>query len=87
MELEEVTKEPKYLFFDVETYNDPEKGHVPNLIICQTADGTEYRFPKDGEPMRGDVTEEFCRWLLTEEHRGYTLISHHFRGYDGHFIL
>ena len=40
MKLEEVTKEPKYLFF--ETYNDPVKGHVPNLIICQTAEGTEY---------------------------------------------
>ena len=46
MKLEEVTKEPKYLFFDVGTHNDPEKGHVPNLIICQTADGTSTGFPK-----------------------------------------
>ena len=37
--------------------------------------------------MNADVTEEFCRWLFTEEHRGYTLIAHNFRGYDGHFIL
>ena len=87
MKLEEVTKEPKYLFFDIETYNDPVNGHVPNLIIWQATDGTEYRFPKDGESMKGDVTEEFCRRLFTEEHRGYTLIAHNFRPCDGHFIL
>ena len=59
IKLEEVTKEPKYLFFDIETYNDPVNGHVPNLIICQTTDGTKYRFPRDGQSMQADVAEEF----------------------------
>ena len=57
-----------------------------NLIICQRADGTEYRFP-EGQPMTGDVTNQFCKWLITEQNKGVTLISHNFRGYDGHFIL
>ena len=84
---EDIVENPNYLFFDVETYNDPVHGHVPNLIICQRTDGTEYRFPSDGKPMTGNVTAEFCRWLFTEENRGATLIAHNFRGYDGHFIL
>ena len=66
-EKEDIVKNPKYLFFDVETYNDPVHGHVPNLIICQRTDGTEYRFPSDGKPMTCDVTAEFCRWLCTEK--------------------
>ena len=56
-----VERNPKYIFFDAETFNDPEKGHVPNLIIAQYCDGTEFRFPEDGAPMNGDVTDLFGR--------------------------
>ena len=57
---EPIDKSPNYLFFDIETFNDIERGHVPNLIICQSADFTVYRFPEDGQPMTGDVTNQFC---------------------------
>ena len=84
---EPIEVSPNYLFFDIETFNDIERGHVPNLIICQKADGTESRFPEDGQPMTGDVTNQFCKWLFTEQNKGVTLIAHNFRGYNGHFIL
>ena len=84
---EKIDENPNYIFFDIETYNDPVLGHVPNLIIAQRSDGTEYRFPPDFTDMKGDVTDMFCKWLFTEQNRGATLIAHNFKGYDGHFIL
>ncbi|XP_055353927.1 uncharacterized protein LOC129599656 [Paramacrobiotus metropolitanus] len=77
----------KYIFFDYETYNDPVNGHVPSCIVAQYADGSEVRFPEDGQPMNTEVGDAFGRWLLQEKHRGFTIIAHNFRGYDGHFVL
>ena len=37
--------------------------------------------------MTGDITDQFCQWLFTEENRGATIIAHNFRGFDGLFIL
>ena len=37
--------------------------------------------------MTGDITDQFCQWLFTEENRGATIIAHDFRGFDGLFIL
>ena len=31
--------------------------------------------------------EEFGRWLYQDMHRGYTIIAHNFRSFDGQFIL
>ena len=31
--------------------------------------------------------EEFGRWLYQDKHRGYTIIAHNFRSFDGQFIL
>ena len=62
-------------------------GLVPNAVVCQYADGEETRFPKDGEPMNGNILEEFGKWLFQEKHRHFTIIAHNFRAFDGHFIL
>ena len=37
--------------------------------------------------MTPDVMEEFGRWLYQDMHRGYTIIAHNFRSFDGQFIL
>lgn len=58
-------------------------------MIAQYADGQEFKFPKDGQLMEDNdaVAREFGEWLIAELHRGYTIIAHDFRSYDGHFIL
>ncbi|XP_055353765.1 uncharacterized protein LOC129599526 [Paramacrobiotus metropolitanus] len=77
-----------YIFFDYETYLDAEGIHRPCYVVAQYTSGEEFRFPPDNVPMGGyDVQKEFGQWVYSEQHRGYTLIAHNFRGYDGHFLL
>ena len=80
-------KNPKYIFFDFETWQHPADGLIPNAVVAQYSDGTEFRFPKDGEPMTSDVMEEFGRWLYQYKHRGYTIITHNFGSFDSQFVL
>ncbi len=85
-----VNDNPKYVFFDYEAYKDPVTStHIPNLVIAQLSDGTEFRFPPDGSPMKPDydVTKHFCKFFFREEYEGYTFISHNGRFYDLQFIL
>ena len=49
--LQAIVEHPKIIFFDFETWEHPEKGLIPNAVVAQYADGTEFRFPKDGQPM------------------------------------
>ena len=37
--------------------------------------------------MTSDVMEEFGRWLYQDKHKGYNIIAHNFRSFDGQFIL
>ena len=30
--------------------------------------------------------EDFCKWLFTETHKGFTVIAHNARGYDAYFL-
>ncbi|XP_028132068.1 uncharacterized protein LOC114327599 [Diabrotica virgifera virgifera] len=71
------TYNEKYIFFDYETMQDTEI-HIPNLIIAHDFEGNKFDF-KDNE--------EFCRWLISEKHRGYTAIAHNSKSYDSYFIL
>ena len=34
-----------------------------------------------------DTAEDFCRWLLSEEHYGAKVFCHNFKGYDSYWIL
>ncbi|XP_072392265.1 uncharacterized protein [Diabrotica undecimpunctata] len=67
----------KYLFFDYEAMQDT-CIHVPNLIIAHDFEGKKFVF-KDND--------EFCKWLISEKHRGYTAIAHNSKSYDSYFIL
>ena len=61
---------------------------TPNAVVAQYADGTEFRFPKDDQPMTSeDIMDEFGQWLFKEEHKGHTIIAHNFRSFEGQFIL
>jgi hypothetical protein len=34
-----------------------------------------------------DTTEEFCKWLLTPQHKDVTAIAHNAKAFDAHFVL
>ena len=34
-----------------------------------------------------DIMNEFGLWLFQEKHKGYTILAHNFRSFDGQFIL
>lgn len=66
-----------YIWFDYEARQ--ETGiHIPNLIIAHDFGGKKYTF---------ETNEEFCKWLISKEHKNYTCIAHNAKGYDSQFIL
>ncbi|GIX70317.1 DNA-directed DNA polymerase [Caerostris darwini] len=70
----------RLIFFDFET--DQSSGeHIVNFALAQYADGTEKMF--NGY----SACENFCAWLFTLEHKGFTAIAHNMKGFDGQFIM
>ena len=67
----------KYIFFVYECRQETGE-HIPNLIIAQDFEGKTYEFENN---------DEFCKWLFSKEHKGYTSIAHSAKGYDSQFIL
>jgi hypothetical protein len=63
----------KLIFFDFET--DQSSGeHVVNFAVAQYADGAEKIF-------KGyTACEDFCAWLFSPMHKGYTAIAHNMKG-------
>ena len=61
-----------YIFFDYEAEQDTGM-HNPNLVVAQYFDGTTFHFR---------TNEDFCKWLISKQHRGYTAIAHNAKGYD-----
>ena len=78
------TEEPKkhndkLLFYDFET--DQSTGeHVVNFAVAHYADGTEFVF--EGY----DSLDQFCQFLLSEEHKGFTVIAHNAKNFDAVLI-
>ena len=67
----------KYMFYDFECMQ--ETGiHKVNLAIVHDFEGNEWIFK---------TLQEFCDFVFTEEHKGYTFIAHNSKGYDAQFIL
>jgi ribosomal protein S20 len=67
----------KYLYFDFEAMQ--ETGiHIPNLVVVHDFEGKEKIFYNN---------EEFCKWLISKEHKNYTAKAHNAKGYDSQFIL
>ncbi|KAF8789739.1 hypothetical protein HNY73_007658 [Argiope bruennichi] len=70
----------KLIFFDFET--DQSSGtHEVNFAVAQYSNGEETIF-------RGyTACQEFCAWLFTPIHKGYTAIAHNMKGFDGQFVM
>ena len=79
-ELKEQSGYNHLLFFDFEATQ--EHGiHHPNLCVV-------YDEEKEVALFQGpDTVKEFCRWLLTPQHKGCIVIAHNFQGYDSYFII
>jgi hypothetical protein len=67
----------KYLFFDYEAMQETDK-HIANLVISHDFNGNVNSF---------ETNEDFCKWLISRDHKGYTAIAHYSKGYDSYFIL
>ena len=67
----------KYLFYDFECTQNTGT-HTVNLSIAQDFDGKEY--------VHNSI-DEFCKYFLNDEYKGYTFIAHNSKGYDCHFVL
>ncbi|OWA55352.1 hypothetical protein BV898_19736 [Hypsibius exemplaris] len=59
-----IEENPKYIFFDYETYLDENNIHVLNLVVAQYADGVAFRFPPDNQPMT--VKEELVNYCSND---------------------
>lgn len=51
-----------------------------NLALAQKEDGTEKFYGYT-------ACEQFCLYLFTAEHKGYTAVAHNMQGFDGQFVL
>ena len=67
----------KYLFYDFECIQNPGT-HEVNLAIAHDFKGNEYIYKN---------IEDFCKNIINDNFKGYTLIAHNSKGYDAHFIL
>jgi len=67
----------KYIFFDYECMQESGT-HIPNLVVAHNFKGDKYVFHSNNE---------FCAWLISPEHQGYTAIAHYAKGYDSQFIM
>ena len=67
----------KYIFYDLETKKDAKKKHIVNYCIAQYFNGEEFKFK---------TADEFCTWVFTKEHKGYTVMAHYGKGYDFQFV-
>ncbi|XP_055341431.1 uncharacterized protein LOC129590302 [Paramacrobiotus metropolitanus] len=76
----------KFLFFDFETYVADDGQLHPNLAVVQNDEGEEWIFPEETEPL-GDITEQLCRFLFSDDHRDHYIIAHNFKAFDGYFIM
>ena len=51
--------------------------HIVNHVNAQYFDGAENIF--------GNI-DDFCKWVFTKEHKGFTFIAHYGKGYDFQFV-
>ena len=63
--LPKCTYTENYIFFDYEAQQETSI-HIPSLVIAHDFNGNEYKFK---------TNYEFCKWLISNEHKDYTLYS------------
>jgi hypothetical protein len=73
--------------------------HRPNLCVAQKVCGLCLQYPvtpkstcracgKNEQVFQGmETTDNFCKWLFSEENASATVICHNFKGYDSYPIL
>lgn len=67
------TASENIIFFDFET--DQSSGtHIVNFAVSHYADGREVVFKGYA------ACADFCTWLFTHKHKGYTAIAHNMKG-------
>jgi hypothetical protein len=67
----------KYIVLDYEAMQ--ETGIlIPNLVVIYDFERKEKIFYNN---------DEFCKWLITKEHKNYTAIAHNAKVNDSQFIL
>jgi len=75
--LPKCTYTENYIFFDYEA--EQETGtHILNLVIAHDFNGNVYKFK---------INNDFCKWLISNDHKDYTCIAYYAKGYDSQFIL
>ena len=77
----------KFLYFDLECFQDENGIFVPNVAVVQDEEGNEVRFPADLTDLGEDVTDEFCSYIFDARFKNYFVIAHNFRGFDSYPIL
>ena len=55
--------------------------HEPNLCVVHDEVGEVGLFKGK------DTVKQFCKWLLTKEHKDCIVVAHNFQGYDAYFII
>ena len=71
------TRTTKYMFYNFETQQETGT-HVVNYVNVQDFNGNEFTFV---------TIYEFCKYVFTDEHKGYTFIVHNAKSFDAQFIL
>ena len=71
------TRTTKYMFYDFETQQQTGT-HIVNYVHAWHFDGTEYTF---------ENIDSFCKFVFTEQHKGYTFIAHNAKSFYAQFIL
>ena len=97
----QLAKEPnavssKYIFFDFECRQETGT-HIVNYAVAQkTCEKCIDRILNEDNLMCSSCgirekhftsADDFCKWLFTKDHMGYTLVAHNCKAYDGYFIL
>ena len=67
----------KYIFYDFETVQSTGT-HVVNLAVSKDFEDNEY--------IHNSI-EEFCKYFLNENFKGFTFIAHNSKGFDSQFVL
>ena len=67
----------KYIFHDFETKCDNKTKHIVNKCIVQYFNGEELVF---------NNADEFCTWVFTKRHKGYTVMADYGKIYDFQFV-
>jgi hypothetical protein len=63
--------------------------NIYSLIMkrCKKQANTSLSHDFSGNVNSFKTNEDFCKWLISRDHRGHTAIAHYSKGYDSYFIL